>query len=162
MANMFNRGLSFFGLAEPQEFEDDELETAPSEEPNDVEYDREEPVNVQPSRLSVSSRGSAASGSNTNFPKSVMNRITTIHPRNYNEVESVGRALREGTPVVLNLTGVSDKDAQRIVDFATGVVFGVRGSVERVTPSVLLLSPAAVSIRPEQPNQSSSTVGIFD
>ena len=49
------------------------------------------------------------------FPKS-LRRIasTTIHPRTYNEVEEWGRSLRDGTPVVLNLTGVADKDAQRI------------------------------------------------
>ena len=55
----------------------------------------------------------------------------------------VGRAIRDGIPVVLNLTGVAEAVAYRIVDFSAGVVFGVRGSIERVTPRVFLLSPAA-------------------
>ena len=62
---------------------------------------------------------------------------------------------------MLNLTGVADKDAQRIVDFAMGVVFGVRGSAERVTTRVWLLSPAAVTIRPEQ-TENNSTAGLFE
>ena len=56
-------------------------------------------------------------------------------------------------PVVLNLTGVSEAVAYRIVDFSAGVVFGVRGSIERVTPRVFLLSPAQVNIKVEEPQR---------
>ncbi|TCD54000.1 cell division protein SepF [Alloscardovia theropitheci] len=160
MPSVFNRGLSFFGLADPEEAEDESMDVAESADTNETDFDRDDSLSVQSSRLAAAGRGNSASNS-TAFPKSAMNRITTIHPRNYNEVESVGRALRDGTPVVLNLTGVADRDAQRIVDFATGVVFGVRGSVERVTPRVWLLSPAAVSIRPEQ-SETNPTSGLFE
>ena len=76
-----------------------------------------------------------------------MSRITTIHPKSYEDAQLVGRAIRDGVPVVLNLTGVSEAVAYRIVDFSAGVVFGVRGSIERVTPRVFLLSPAQVKTR---------------
>ena len=78
-----------------------------------------------------------------------MSRITTIHPKSYEDAQLVGRAIRDGVPVVLNLTGVSEAVAYRIVDFSAGVVFGVRGSIERVTPRVFLLSPAQVNIKVE-------------
>ena len=76
-----------------------------------------------------------------------MSRITTIHPKSYEDAQLVGRAIRDGVPVVLNLTGVAEAVAYRIVDFSAGVVFGVRGSIERVTPRVFLLSPAQVNIK---------------
>ena len=84
-----------------------------------------------------------------------MNRITTIHPKSYEDAQLVGRALRDGVPVVLNLTGVAEAVAYRIVDFSAGVVFGVRGSLERVTPRVFLLSPAQVNIKVEEPTKTS-------
>ena len=64
-------------------------------------------------------------------------------------------------PVVLNLTGVPEAVAYRIVDFSAGVVFGVRGSIERVTPRVFLLSPAQVNIKVEEPKQSNSARDLF-
>jgi cell division inhibitor SepF len=60
-------------------------------------------------------------------------RITTLHPRTYNEARTIGEHFREGTPVIMNLTGMVDSDAKRLVDFAAGLIFGLRGSIERVT-----------------------------
>ena len=71
----------------------------------------------------------------------------------------VGRALRDGVPVVLTLTGVPEAVAYRIVDFSAGVVFGVRGSIERVTPRVFLLSPANIKV--DEPQTSKSTHDLF-
>ena len=57
--------------------------------------------------------------------------------------------------------GVSEAVAYRIVDFSAGVVFGVRGSIERVTPRVFLLSPAQVNIKVEEPQAPSSAHDLF-
>ncbi|HVQ18311.1 MAG TPA: cell division protein SepF, partial [Actinomycetes bacterium] len=66
-------------------------------------------------------------------------RITTLHPRTYNDARAIGEAFRENTPVIMNLTEMDDTDAKRIVDFAAGLVFGRRGTIERVTQKVFLL-----------------------
>ena len=76
-------------------------------------------------------------------------RITTIHPRTYNEAKTIGEWFRDGTPVIMNLTGMDDSDAKRLVDFAAGLVFGLHGSIERVTNKVFLLSPANVTVTAE-------------
>jgi cell division inhibitor SepF len=73
-------------------------------------------------------------------------RITTIHPRTYNEAKTIGESFRTGTPVIMNLTEMDDSDAKRLVDFAAGLVFGLHGSIERVTSKVFLLSPANVEV----------------
>jgi cell division inhibitor SepF len=76
-------------------------------------------------------------------------RITTLHPRTYNEARTIGEHFREGIPVIMNLTEMVDSDAKRLVDFAAGLVFGLHGSIERVTNKVFLLSPANVEVTAE-------------
>ncbi len=70
-----------------------------------------------------------------------MSRITTLHPRTYNEARVIGENFRDGVPVIMNLSEMDDTDAKRLVDFAAGLVFSVRGTIERVTNKVFLLSP---------------------
>jgi cell division inhibitor SepF len=76
-------------------------------------------------------------------------RITTLHPRTYNDARRVGEEFREGVPVIMNLTDMDDVDAKRLVDFAAGLVFGCRGTIERVTNKVFLLSPVNVDVAAE-------------
>ena len=76
-------------------------------------------------------------------------RITTLHPRTYNEARTIGEHFREGTPVIMNLTEMVDSDARRLVDFAAGLIFGLRGSIDKVTNKVFLLSPANVEVTAE-------------
>ena len=76
-------------------------------------------------------------------------RITTLHPRTYNEARTIGEHFRSGTPVIMNLTEMDDVDAKRLVDFAAGLIFGLRGSIERVTNKVFLLSPEHVEVTAE-------------
>lgn len=75
-----------------------------------------------------------------------LRRIQTIKPKSYNDARVIGEAFREGIPVIMNLTEMSDGDAKRLVDFSAGLSFGLQGSLERVTTSVFLLSPAHVEI----------------
>jgi cell division inhibitor SepF len=77
-------------------------------------------------------------------------QITTLHPRTYNEARTVGENFREGTPVIMNLSEMDDSDAKRLVDFAAGLVFATRGTIERITNKVFLLSPPNVSVAAEE------------
>ena len=76
-------------------------------------------------------------------------RITTLHPRTYNEARQIGEHYRGGTPVIMNLSEMDDADAKRLVDFAAGLTFGLRGRLERVTAKVFLLSPQNVTVTAE-------------
>jgi cell division inhibitor SepF len=73
-------------------------------------------------------------------------QITTLHPTTYNEARTIGEHFRDGVPVIMNLTEMDEADAKRLVDFAAGLVFGLRGNFERVTNRVFLLSPANVQV----------------
>jgi len=90
-----------------------------------------------------------------------LSRITTLHPRNYNEARTIGEHFREGTPVIMNLSEMDDNDAKRLVDFSAGLVFATRGSIERVTSKVFLLSPPNVSVAAED-KQRIAEGGFFN
>jgi cell division inhibitor SepF len=75
--------------------------------------------------------------------------ITTLHPTTYNEARQIGERFRDGSPVIMNLTEMDEADAKRLVDFAAGLAFGLRGTIERVTNRVFLLSPANVQVTAE-------------
>ncbi len=78
-----------------------------------------------------------------------MARITTVHPRTYNEARVIGEHFRDGVPVIMNLSEMEDADAKRLVDFAAGLIFGLRGTIERVTSKVFLLCPPNVDVSSE-------------
>ena len=78
-----------------------------------------------------------------------MNRIVAIHPRFYNEARNIGEHYRGGQPVIMNLSDMEESERKRLVDFASGLVFGHHGSIERITPKVFLLTPPNVAVSNE-------------
>jgi cell division inhibitor SepF len=90
-----------------------------------------------------------------------LSRITTLHPRTYNEARVIGENFRDGIPVIMNLSEMADGDAKRLVDFAAGLVFSVHGSIERVTNKVFLLSPPDVDVAAED-KQRIAEGGFFN
>jgi cell division inhibitor SepF len=91
-----------------------------------------------------------------------LRRITTVHPRTYNDAKVIGEAFRANTPVIMNLTDMSDGDAKRLVDFSAGLVFGLRGAIERVTNKVFLLSPATVEVSTGERAAAATPAGFFN
>lgn len=79
----------------------------------------------------------------------ITNQIFTVNPRSYNEARVIGERYREGNTVLMNLTDMGDEERKRLVDFASGLVFGHHGTIERVTSKVFLLSPANVTVSSE-------------
>jgi len=79
----------------------------------------------------------------------VLDRIVTLHPRFYSEARTIGEHFRSGSPVIMNLSDMDESERKRLVDFASGLVFGHSGTIERVTPKVFLLSPPNVMVSTE-------------
>ena len=90
-----------------------------------------------------------------------LRRITTIHPRSYNDARVIGEAFRSGTPVIMNLSEMTDADAKRLVDFSAGLIFGLHGAIERVTSKVFLLSPEHVEVTGEEQVAGGETRACF-
>lgn len=156
MAGFMKNAMSYLGMADVVDDEDD-VEPQPEDSQSSFDSDR----SFSPLAGVQTGQGASAGTRESNPFQNRVSRITTIHPKNYEDAQLVGRAIRDGVPVVLNLTGVSEAVAFRIVDFSAGVVFGVRGSIERVTPRVFLLSPAQVNIKVEEPQPKGSSRDLF-
>ena len=91
-----------------------------------------------------------------------MRTLTTVHPHSYNDAKSIGEAFRDGTPVIMNVTELGDNEAKRLVDFAAGLVFGLHGTITRITSKVFLLSPADVEVVGEDAEKKSESTDLFD
>ncbi len=159
MAGALRKMAVYLGLVE-----DDRYDHRYADEYDDFE-DFDEPLDERPSRNRSprdDSRNNAVTDSSDPSPSrnerrspapapatADLARITTLHPRTYNEARTIGEHFREGIPVIMNLTEMVDSDAKRLVDFAAGLIFGLHGSIERVTNKVFLLSPANVEVTAE-------------
>jgi len=158
MANVFKKAANYLGLVDQDE--DFELEV-PAEEPR--RSVRAVPQVSRPSFTPPAAPAVTVRASTPVAPVSpvapvthvapahqevlpIMDQIFTIHPRFYNEARNVGERYREGQPVLMNLTDMEESERKRLVDFASGLVFGHHGSIERVTSKVFLLTPPNVRV----------------
>ncbi|GAA3774477.1 cell division protein SepF [Streptomyces chiangmaiensis] len=73
-------------------------------------------------------------------------RIGTVTPDSFRDARVIGELFRDGVLVIMNLTNMEAADAKRVVDFAAGLIFGLRGSIDRVSNRVFLLTPANTEI----------------
>lgn len=73
-------------------------------------------------------------------------KITTLQPTSYKEARTIGERYRDGVPVIMNLTELDAADAKRLVDFAAGLVFALRGGFDKIANRVFLLTPADVEV----------------
>ncbi|PWI41814.1 cell division protein SepF [Streptomyces sp. ICBB 8177] len=73
-------------------------------------------------------------------------RIATVTPDGFRDARGIGELFRDGVPVIVNLSAMEPSDAKRVVDFAAGLTFGLRGDIERVANRVFLLTPADYTV----------------
>ena len=81
---------------------------------------------------------------------SPLSKITTLRPKDYSEARTIGEHFRDGTPVIMDLVSMDNADAKRLVDFAAGLAFALRGSFDKVATKVFLLSPADIDVSAEE------------
>ncbi|KFF60309.1 cell division protein SepF [Cryobacterium sp. MLB-32] len=96
-----------------------------------------------------------------NVAASEMNEILTVHPRQYRDAQVIAESFREGIPVIINLSQMSDADARRLIDFASGLSQGLYGKIERVTAKVFLLSPSHVVVSGDNATEDSAEEASF-
>jgi cell division inhibitor SepF len=136
MAGALRKTMAYLGLSEEEQQHEEYAEQVAAYEPEPA------PEPERTAQVTPISRASLV----REQPEPDLRRIATVHPTTYNEARVIGEAFREGTPVIMNLTGMSESEAKRMVDFSAGLVFGLHGVIERVTNRVFLLSPATVEV----------------
>jgi len=144
MANAFKKMAGYLGLVD--DGADFETTVAVDVPQKSVRVTPPAAVRVNPA-ASVRERALHVPVAHPELP--ILDSIFTIHPRFYNEARTVGEHFREGQPVLMNLSDMEESERKRLVDFASGLVFGHRGSIERVTSKVFLLTPENVRVSSE-------------
>ena len=151
MANPLRKTMVYLGLAD----EDYEYEQGPSAPAAPVAHHQtaQAPSRaaVTPLRRASSARPAAAE----------MNEILTVHPRQYKDAQLIAENFREGIPVIINLSQMSEPDARRLIDFASGLSQGLYGKIERVTSKVFLLSPSHVSVSGDAGGEARAESSFF-
>ena len=152
MANPLRKTMVYLGLAD--EDYDDVMPSAPVAPVSRAERaESGTRAPVTPLRRPAASRHAPAAG---------MNEILTVHPRQYRDAQVIAETFREGVPVIMNLSQMSEPDAKRLIDFASGLSQGLYGKIERVTNKVFLLSPEHVAVSGEQGEvESEVEAGFF-
>ncbi|MEW1974383.1 cell division protein SepF [Microbacterium profundi] len=141
MGNPLKKTMVYLGLADEEEAYEEQLAPASARAHRDRDRDRDHeeaaPAPVTPLRRPVAVRQPAAG---------TVNEILTVHPKQYRDAQLIAENFREGVPVIINLSQMSDADARRLIDFASGLSLGLYGRIERVTSKVFLLSPENIAV----------------
>ena len=151
MANPLRKTMVYLGLADEElEYETPQNQPQPQSQPQQAPVAAvPHPAPTQPKRASVVTPLHKPSTTNRNAAPADMNEILTVHPRQYKDAQAIAESFREGVPVIINLSQMSEADARRLIDFASGLSQGLYGKIERVTNKVFLLSPAHVAVSGE-------------
>ncbi|GGF33400.1 cell division protein SepF [Subtercola lobariae] len=166
MANPLRKTMVYLGLAD----EELEYEDAPAQQPvahvaNQQAQSPVAPVASAPSAQSHGNRAPVTPLRRTTPQKNAapleMNEILTVHPKQYKDAQIIAESFREGIPVIINLSQMTDADARRLIDFAGGLSQGLYGKIERVTSKVFLLSPAHVSVSGEAATDTRAEASFF-
>ena len=146
MGNPLKKTMVFLGLAEEDLDEQGAVKSEPAvqqEAPSSSAAPHRVPAQrapVTPLRKVTPTRAPASQA---------MNEILTVHPTEYRDAAPIAESFREGVPVILNLSRMTEPEAKRLIDFASGLSMGLNGGIERVTSKVFLLSPADVNVTAE-------------
>jgi cell division inhibitor SepF len=171
MAQMWKKTLSFLGLVEEY---DDEYADLPDDAPPPPRPEpappRAEPSNVRriapaPSRVPGAAPAPAPAPGHSSQPSNVRpvtsSKVHVTNPTTFNDVEEVGERFRNGIPVIMNLDGASEGVAKRMLDFASGLIYGLDGRIERVGDRVFLLTPVGTDVSTEERRRLSER-GFFN
>jgi cell division inhibitor SepF len=153
MAGVWRKTLIYLGLVEDDELDEytyeDEPDDAPGRERQPLRRAREE---RPPRRDSVV----------TAIPTPASAKLHLVHPTAFNDAQEIGDKFRDGISVIMNLVGADPKLARRLVDFASGLAYGLRGSMQAVTESVYLLTPAGVQVSAEERRRFLEESGFYN
>jgi len=145
MAGVWKKTLTYLGLVEDEDYEElDELGTDVHAEPTSVRRLGRPRTEAVPSRHDTIVR---------TIPAARPAAGSSIHksePKRFNDAREVSDKFKDGIPVIMNLQGTDDSIARRLVDFASGLVYGLDGTIETVANRVYLLTPANMEVSAEE------------
>jgi len=172
----WHRTLVYFGLAEDEAYDDEEMEPYAEPETDMQDSYRERP-NVR--RLSARRRrdeiddifaddlrterrtaslrpiggggsGGGGSGAGRGNGRSGDVRVHFVAPKSFNDVQDVADKFKDSIPVILNLQGTDTDLSKRLIDFSSGLTYALDGGMQRIADKVFLLTPHNVEVSAEE------------
>jgi cell division inhibitor SepF len=164
----WHRTLVYFGLAEDEAYEDEEIE--PYSEP---EVDLQDSYRERPNVRRLSSRrrrdefddifaddpGSERRPTTSLRPvgggrggngRGGDGRVHIVAPKNFNDVQDVADKFKDAIPVIINLQGTDTDLSKRLIDFSSGLTYALDGGMQRIADKVFLLTPRNVEVSAEE------------
>jgi cell division inhibitor SepF len=157
MAGVWRKTLVYLGLVEDDEYDDYGYEDLEMEE-------------AQPRRASRRGAGDTEDGGGHQreavvraMPNAAPQaRFHLVMPSSFNDAQEVGDKFREGYSVLMNLQGVDPELARRLVDFASGLAYGLAGSMQPVAEKVFLITPSGIQVSAEERRRFLEERGFFN
>lgn len=165
MAGFWNKVTDYLGLSDNEPYGDYDYDDQPPVAPSarrtgaSAAYEAEAPVRTLPapsesgvSGITVQPRVATTSSSVRTLPvqPSQAAKVHVVAPTSFAQAQEIGEKFRAGTPVIINLGGV-DRDLQRrMVDFSSGLVFGLNGTMKKVADRVYMLTPTNVEVSADE------------
>jgi cell division inhibitor SepF len=152
MAGAWRKTLIYLGLVEDDEgdeygYEEEDLEPVARSIPRAPERE------PRPPRRDAVVRS---------MPTPPSARFHLVSPAAFNDAQEIGDKYREGFSVIMNLAGASPEIARRLVDFASGLAYGLAGSMQQVAERVFLLTPQGVQVSAEERRRFLEERGFFN
>jgi len=176
--DMWNRTLVYFGIAEEDDWDEDDIV---SHEENDRTHRRRERANVrrlptsepdswsdaESSEASVPTPPPSSSSSRRSRLRGVDNSAArvSVHlvlPRSFNDAQQIADKFKDQVPVILNLQSADTELSKRLIDFASGLTYALDGSMQRVADKVFLLTPRNVEVSAEERARALDSGGFFN
>ncbi len=151
MSNPLRKTMVYLGLAD-EEYDYDEAPQTAVAPVAAAPQPQTSRAPVTPLRRAPQQRSTSAAD---------LNEILTVHPRQYKDAQAIAESFREGIPVIINLSQMTEPEARRLVDFASGLSQGLYGKIERVTSKVFLLSPAHVAVSGDEAEPETAVDASF-
>lgn len=130
-SSFFNKVLYFMGIGDNIEEEQEEQETAAAAKP------QIEPVASVKKNNVVNLHTATAS-----LPM----KVVVVEPTNYDEVQDICNNLKSKKPIIINFENMDKDVARRMVDFISGAVFALDGTIQKVSNGIVVVAPSNVDI----------------
>ena len=150
MAGMWRKTLVYLGLAEEEEYED--YESAPEDEGP--------PARQEPGSRSAfgQDRGNVVRA----MPSEPPTRVHLVQPSSFDDAQEIGDKFSDGYSVLMNLQSADAELGRRLVDFASGLAYGLHGSMQPAAERVFLITPRGVQVSAEERRRVLEERGFFN
>lgn len=150
MAGIWKRSLVYLGLAEEEDGEDHHEEVQPEE------------THRRATLRKVEGEGHRSRRDAVVRPLVPQLRFHLMQPTVFGDAQELADKFRDGHSVIMNLQGADGELGRRLIDFASGLVYGLGGAMQAVADKTFLLTPAGVQVSAEEKRRFLEERGFFN